>query len=115
MDARLPQDLETAVYRIVQEGLSNVAKHARARTCRVSITRAGDQVRVAIEDDGAGFAPAPDGDAVRSGLGLIGVRERATLLGGTLNVVTAAGEGTRLYVDLPAREEGGYGSANISR
>jgi signal transduction histidine kinase len=116
METRFAPDLETAVYRIVQEALSNVVKHARARTCRVSIDRAGDIVRISIEDDGAGFAAAPGGDAARNGLGLIGVRERATLLGGTLNVVTAIGEGTRLYVDLPTREGGDYGAAaNISR
>jgi signal transduction histidine kinase len=103
MDTRLAPDLETAVYRIVQEALSNVAKHARARTCGVAIERADNIVHIAIEDDGTGFSAAPGTDAARSGLGLIGVRERATLLGGTLNVVTASGEGTRLYVDLPAR------------
>jgi signal transduction histidine kinase len=116
MDARLSTDLETAVYRIVQEALSNVAKHARARTCRVSLERSSDLIRVAIEDDGAGFAVAPGGDVARSGLGLIGVRERATLLGGTLNVVTASGEGTRLYVELPTRKDTDHGaSANLSR
>jgi signal transduction histidine kinase len=116
MDTRFSTDLETAVYRIVQEALSNVAKHARARTCRVSITRTRSLVRLAIEDDGSGFAAAPGGDAARSGLGLIGVRERATLLGGTLNVVTASGEGTRLYVDLPIRKESDDGvSANLPR
>jgi signal transduction histidine kinase len=103
MDGRLSTELETAVYRIVQEALNNVAKHAGARMCRVAIERDGSVVHLVVEDDGSGFAAAPGTDAVRTGLGLIGVRERATLLGGTLNVVTASGEGTRLYVDLPAR------------
>src|SRR6478672_7545773 len=53
MNRRFASDLETAIYRIVQEGLNNVVKHARARTCRVSVTRAGDVVRISIEDDGA--------------------------------------------------------------
>jgi signal transduction histidine kinase len=116
MDGRLSTDLETAIYRIVQEALNNVAKHARARTCRVSLERDGDLIRVAIEDDGAGFSAAPGTDAARRGLGLIGVRERATLLGGTLNVVTASGEGTRLYVDLPLRKDSNDSApADLSR
>ena len=115
MNSRLASDLETTIYRIVQEGLTNVAKHARARTCRVSVDRVGEVVRVSIEDDGAGFS-TPGGDAARSGLGLIGIRERATLLGGTFKAVTAIGDGTRLFVELPTRHGGeGDGAANLSR
>jgi signal transduction histidine kinase len=101
MSARLAPDLETAIYRIVQEALNNVAKHARARACTVSVVREGRIVRVTIADDGGGFAAEPGADATGHGLGLIGMRERAVLLGGTLSVATEPGEGTRLVVEFP--------------
>ncbi|TAK11948.1 MAG: sensor histidine kinase, partial [Acidobacteria bacterium] len=101
MTSRLPTDLETAIYRIVQEGLNNVAKHASATTCVVSIGREGDWVHVAIEDDGVGFSSESGTDAARHGLGLIGIRERAALLQGAFSVVTAPGRGTQLLVQLP--------------
>ncbi len=103
LDARFVPELETSVYRIVQEALNNVAKHARATTCRVQLQRLPGEVRVTIEDNGVGFDAADaDGNWPR-GLGLIGIRERATQLGGTLRVDSAPGEGTRLSVELPAR------------
>jgi len=101
METRLEPDLETAIYRIVQEALNNVSKHAHAQTCLISIARDPDAVRVVIDDDGVGFAAEPGGDAARQGLGLIGIRERAALLGGSLSVVTATGRGTRLVIELP--------------
>jgi signal transduction histidine kinase len=101
MTPRLPPEMETAIYRIVQEGLNNVAKHAAATTCKVSISRDAELVRLLIEDDGIGFAAEPGSDVTRHGLGLIGIRERAALLGGFLRVVTAPGRGTRLFVELP--------------
>jgi signal transduction histidine kinase len=104
MTERLPRELETAIYRIVQEALSNVAKHASARTCVVSVERHGGVIEVVVDDDGSGFAEAL-GPSPGLGLGLIGVRERATLLGGTLTVSSARGAGTRLHVELPVRKE----------
>jgi len=103
MDERLAPELETAVYRIVQEALNNVAKHARATTCRVYLQGLSDTVLVTIEDNGSGFATHAADDTATHGLGLIGIRERATQLGGTLHVDTARGHGTRLSVELPAR------------
>jgi signal transduction histidine kinase len=105
MDLRLVPELETAIYRIVQEGLSNVAKHAAAERCTVSLTRDSNFVRLVIQDDGIGFAAEPGADVTRHGLGLIGIRERAALLGGFLRVVTAAGRGTRLFVEFPLARE----------
>jgi signal transduction histidine kinase len=96
---RLAQELETAVYRIVQEALTNVAKHARATTCHVYLQGLAHSVLVTIEDDGSGFDPRDSG----RGLGLISIRERATQLGGTVRIETAPGRGTRVLLELPAR------------
>ena len=102
MADRLSPETEIAAYRIVQEALTNVARHASAAHCRVRLTRLPGTLQVEIEDDGTGFdperAPVP-----ASGFGLIGMRERAAMLGGSLQVLSAPGAGTRLSVELPAR------------
>ncbi len=94
----LPPAIETALYRIVQEALTNVVKHAQARSVSVVVTQADDTVRCVIEDDGVGFAI----ELVRNGaLGLVGMRERVHLLGGRLEVQSAPGRGTTLLAELP--------------
>jgi signal transduction histidine kinase len=104
MDERLAPETEAAAYRIVQEALTNIAKHARATGCRVYLQRLPSTVLITIEDDGTGFdqaeTPGPEGTR---GLGLVGIRERVAQLRGTLRVETAPGKGTRLTVELPAR------------
>ena len=96
--AGLPASHETAIYRIVQEALTNIIKHAQAHAVSVVIAGGGRSVRVVIEDDGVGFAP----DRVReSALGLVGMRERVGLLGGRLDVQSAAGRGTTIMAELP--------------
>jgi signal transduction histidine kinase len=103
-DARLAPEIETTIYRLVQEALTNVVKHARAGACRVSLERLPDTVRVSVEDDGSGFPPAGAEEAGGTrGLGLIGIRERVARFGGTMQIETAPGKGTRLTVELPAR------------
>jgi signal transduction histidine kinase len=104
LDQRLAPDLEITLYRIVQEALTNVAKHAHASTCRVALRGLKESIRVTIEDDGVGFDPAtlePLGQP--RGLGLIGIRERVSQQNGTLHVESGPGQGTRLVVELPAR------------
>jgi signal transduction histidine kinase len=103
MDVRLPPETEAAAYRIVQEALNNVAKHARATECRVHLSRAPDMLRITIEDNGAGFDPTAARSADRRGLGLVGIRERASHLKGSVVIDSAPGEGTRLVVELPVR------------
>ena len=104
MDARLLPDIEVAAYRIVQEALNNVAKHARASACRVYLRRAAATVTVTVEDNGSGFdAPQLGEGRTPHGLGLIGIRERVASLGGVMRLESARGEGTRLTVELPAR------------
>lgn len=98
-DRRLPPEVETALYRIVQEALTNIIRHAGAQTASVCIERRLSSVRAIIEDDGCGFEPAaipPEGH-----LGVHGIRERAELLGGTLTIESEPGHGTSLFVELP--------------
>lgn len=101
MDERLPREVELAAYRIVQEALTNVAKHAQATECNVRLTQLSDRLLVEVEDNGVGFIDDTDRPIVSRGLGLVSVRERAVRLGGTFNVLSAPGEGTRVIVSLP--------------
>ncbi len=97
-DARLPASTETALYRIVQEALTNVIKHSRASQVSVLLTRKRDTVAAVIEDDGVGFSP----DQVQDGaLGLIGMRERIALLDGRLTVESSPAGGTSIVVEVP--------------
>jgi PAS domain S-box-containing protein len=104
---RLPAPTETALYRIVQEGLTNVTKHARATRVSITLARRGPTLRCTIQDDGVGF----DGPAVLArrgsrGLGLIGIQERLHAIGGALDVVAAPGSGTQLIVSTPLEADG---------
>jgi signal transduction histidine kinase len=102
LNRRLPSQLETAVFRIVQEGLTNVARHAGAATAEVRIVVTGTKVRIEVSDKGKGFLP----DAVfssGSASGIVGMMERATLLGGHLSVESIPGLGTRLLADIPLK------------
>jgi signal transduction histidine kinase len=102
---RLPKNVETAVYRIVQEALTNVARHSRARCVRIQLERVGRTLRCVIEDDGTGFdVPAVLASQPRKGLGLLGMQERLNAIGGTLRVRSALGNGTELLIQLPLEE-----------
>jgi signal transduction histidine kinase len=96
-EQRLAHDTETAIYRIVQEALSNAVKHARAGHVKLRVTQLPDRVQLAVEDDGCGFEPA----GVRAGFGLTGMRERALLAGGLLTVQSADGGPTSVTAVLP--------------
>ena len=98
-DERLPADVETTIYRIVQEALTNISKHAAATRISISLTRKERAVMVVIEDDGDGFDPSNHTD----GLGLAGMRERVTLLGGRLRVEASRGSGTTVAVEVPVQ------------
>jgi signal transduction histidine kinase len=100
---RLPREVELAAYRIIQEAITNVGKHARATRCDVHLTQLDDRLLIEVEDDGVGFVDDTDRPIIARGLGLISVRERASRLGGTFNVVSEPGHGTRLIVSLPER------------
>jgi signal transduction histidine kinase len=97
-DERLPSDVETALYRIVQESLTNVVKHARASSVSVLVTRKNDSVIAVIEDDGRGFDAHARHD---QGLGLVGMEERVALLNGRLHVESSEGAGTTVVAEVP--------------
>jgi signal transduction histidine kinase len=94
----LSPDQETAIYRIVQEALTNVVKHASARSVSIVVTSTEDFVRTLIEDDGSGFSPA---GVRRDALGLVGMRERTAILGGRFEVESSPGAGTTILAELP--------------
>jgi PAS domain S-box-containing protein len=98
---RLSGEAETALYRILQEALTNVAKHAAARNVDVILGREANHVSLIVEDDGKGFDPAQAFAAKGNGLGLIGMRERASLLGGTVEIESEAGHGATVAIRIP--------------
>jgi signal transduction histidine kinase len=95
---RLPAKLETAIFRVTQEALTNVVKHAEAETVRITLAWSERSVVLAIEDDGGGFSEARTRDG---GFGLIGMRERVATLNGSLDIKTTRGSGTRITVEIP--------------
>ncbi len=99
---RLPQDIETAVFRISQEALTNLIRHAGTSQAEVAVWVADDAVVLRVEDKGDGFDLAEAYKAKR-GTGLLGMQERAALLGGMLTIDTAAGSGTCITAELPCR------------
>jgi signal transduction histidine kinase len=99
-DERLPEEVETALYRIVQESLTNVVKHARARRVSILLARKEGSVKAVVEDDGRGFDPA---EPAGNGFGLVGMSERLALLGGRLEVESDADAGTTIAAEVPVR------------
>jgi signal transduction histidine kinase len=95
---RCSSDVETALYRMVQEALTNVVKHAQARSVSIVLTHARGTITAVIEDDGRGFDP----EAAREGMGLDGMRERLGLIGGKLGIESRPGGGTTLVAKVPA-------------
>jgi signal transduction histidine kinase len=95
---RLASELETAVYRIVQEALTNAVKHGGARRASVEVLESDGQISVTVRDDGSGFDPK----AATEGFGVAGMRERADMLGGNISVQSSPGNGTTVSLQLPA-------------
>ena len=96
---RLHPDVETAIYRIAQEALTNALKHAEAHTVTIAVAEIEGEVGVRVRDDGRGYDP----HAITSGFGLVSIKERVELLDGRLRVTSAPGEGTTLEARVPAR------------
>ena len=108
------REVESAVYRVVQEALTNVAKHAQAERVWIAVSQDDDTIEVVVRDDGVGF----DMDRREQGFGLVGMRERVTLAGGSLAIVSTPGTGTELRgrVPVPRLDEGdGLGTPQAQR
>jgi PAS domain S-box-containing protein len=100
LDDRLPSETETALYRIAQEALTNVAKHSQAKNVEVILERRRDHVLLIVEDDGVGFDPGGAAGVAGQGFGLLGMRERAGLIGATLQIESSVGAGTTIFVRI---------------
>lgn len=99
----MPPQAETALFRVVQEAITNIAKHAEAQSVVLSVEFKDSALGIEVEDDGKGFemqAVSPEAGKAK-GLGLLGMRERVTLLGGKFHVESQPGRGTRLTIEVP--------------
>lgn len=101
IDEKLSAEEERVAYRLVQEALNNVLKHASAQRANVSARLVDRQLQIAVRDDGCGFDP----DSVAAGRGLVGMRERIELLGGTIDVRSASAGGTRISARVPVQRD----------
>ncbi len=104
---RLPSEIETNLYRIAQEALNNIYKHAEANSVDVIFERRADQVMLIVEDDGKGFKLRTAIGPKDRGIGLINMRERASFVGGTLEIESKKGVGTTLFVRVPLAVDSG--------
>ena len=95
----LSPEVESSLYRLVQEALTNITKHAQASRVELTLLHRDDVVELSVSDNGVGFDPHDTGD----GLGLVGMRERVALAGGNLEIVSAPGKGATLRARLPPR------------
>jgi signal transduction histidine kinase len=103
LDQRLPPEVETTLYRVFQEALNNVLRHARARHVHIALAHHGDVLEASVADDGCGFEMESvnmNGQAAQ-GLGLLGMRERIAQCGGDMQIITHPGGGARLVIRLP--------------
>ena len=107
LDGRLPPEMESHLYRIVQEALNNVAKHAAASRASVLLKRTSGDVEVIVEDDGRGFDVESVTASRGGGMGLTGIQERASLMGGHVEVESTPGAGTTLFVRVPVPASAG--------
>ena len=103
LDQRLPQHVESCLFRVVQEAITNIARHAHARHAHIQLRRRNRSLTLLVEDDGTGFDMAEileSADKTRA-LGLLGMQERVALCGGSLQVESTPGKGTRITAELP--------------
>lgn len=106
VEGRLARPVEAQLYRIVQEMLSNVSKHSQANRVKLALSQTGEEVHLRVEDDGIGFDTSESTSRIDPGLGLMTMRERAALLGGTFRLSSVPGRGTSVEIVIPhARED----------
>lgn len=103
LGTRLPPQLETALFRVVQEAINNISRHSAATAARISLMAYDSRVNITVEDNGRGFDASQLGKSKKltTGLGLLGMQERITLLGGSLHILSQPGKGTRIVAEVP--------------
>lgn len=101
---RIEKDIVTCLYRVAQESLANISRHARAKSVRVELQRVRDGLQLMVNDDGVGF-DVNCHDGQRGSLGLLSMKERVSLVGGTLDIQSRSGEGTRVCAWVPFKQE----------
>jgi len=106
-EARVPEPVEIACYRVIQEAITNVARHARAQNVSVVLTLTRSGLEVVLRDDGVGFDVAQARARASAGgsLGILGMEERVSLVGGRMQIDSAAGQGTRVWIRFPLDQE----------
>lgn len=114
VEGRLPPEVETAVFRIIQEAITNIASHSLAESACISLEFKDRSIAVQVEDDGIGFnllevLPSPH---EKESMGLLGMKERAELLGGKLSIDTQPGRGTKIVTEIPFDREWEYAQDN---
>jgi signal transduction histidine kinase len=103
-ETRFPQEIETTLYRVVQEALNNVTRHAHAKHTHICLWTEDGVLCCSVKDDGTGFvAIAGDAGAAHTGLGLLGMHERVATLNGRFDVYSKPGQGTELRISIPIR------------
>jgi signal transduction histidine kinase len=100
-DRRFPAAFETALFRVCQEAMSNIAHHAQAESVLIQLSEREGVIRIEIEDDGRGFEPENVSHAERRHFGLMGIEERVDILGGKVKIDSAPGQGTRVHLEVP--------------
>jgi signal transduction histidine kinase len=108
---RLAPQVEDTIYRVVQEALTNVVKHAVANRAHVCVQETDGIVQLSVRDEGEGFAE----DAETAGFGLLGMRERLALVDGTVTIDSAAGEGTTVHASIPVNQAFPSGVVALAR
>ena len=108
---RLPAEYETVLFRITQEAFTNIAKHAQATAARLTVEFDPGLIKLSIQDNGQGFDPEarPEQERGVSGWGLMGMQERAALVGGRLRIESQPGQGTLICVEVPFATENEHG------
>ena len=105
LDERMDPSIEVVVFRVVQETINNIARHSKATKATVTIKHTEDAITATVEDNGVGFDATHISTNGSGGLGLVGMRERAELVGGRLDVTSQPGRGTSVYLEIPLREQ----------
>lgn len=112
---RLSREIETVIYRSVQEALTNVAKHARATRVWIALERQPQQIRCTVRDDGVGFdVRATLAKRGRGGIGLLSIQERVAEVGGKTAITSALGQGTALRLMIPWQNDSGVPNSDHS-